>query len=81
MGLFPWEAETLYNSYLRRLLRSENLPENAFLFNYETDQALRLDFLKNTSIRGRDVDIEPLLPNEEGRYWYPGMMTIMHSAS
>jgi predicted RNA methylase len=78
VGLFPWEAETLYNYYLRRLLKQEGLDEQAFVFNYEKDQALRSDFLKNINIRASDVNYSRLLPGEKGWFWYPGMIIIKH---
>lgn len=37
--LVPWESETLYNAYLRRLLQREGVEPSALRFHYEEDRA------------------------------------------
>jgi predicted RNA methylase len=78
VGLFPWEAETLFNSYLKRLLEVEGMDTNTFSFNYKTDQSLRNDFLKNTNISASTGRKGRLFEDEKGWFWYPGMMVIRH---
>ena len=77
IGLYPWEAETLFNFYLRRLLRAEGLKEDAFSFNYMTDQALSRDYLLNTGLTAQEAKYQGgLIPGEKGWIWYPGIMVI-----
>jgi methylase of polypeptide subunit release factors len=78
VGLFPWEAETLFNSYLKRLLEVEGMDTKSFSFNYKTDQSLRNDFLKNTAISASSGRKGRLFADEKGWFWYPGMMVIRH---
>jgi SAM-dependent methyltransferase len=77
IGLYPWEAETLFNHYLRRLLRAEGLEEDAFRFDYMTDQALSRDYLLNAYLTAQDANFKGgLIPGEKGWRWYPGIMVI-----
>ncbi|HJP04956.1 MAG: 50S ribosomal protein L11 methyltransferase [Gammaproteobacteria bacterium] len=53
-GLFPWSAETLFNSYLRRLLQREGLPPDMLHFDYHKDKALGFEFLRNAGFKPRE---------------------------
>ncbi len=84
--LTPWEAGTLFNSYLARLLEREDIDPQAFEFDWREEDALQLgirpprfqgalDRLKWILVGGRGVTREPLFPGgEPGRY--PGFIVI-----
>ena len=79
-GLTLWEAETLFNAYLARLLARENVPAGAFRFDRDEDDALylRLWFRRmgrSSSGSRRAEPPEPLLGSAESGY-YPGMIVI-----
>lgn len=66
-GLTSWEAETLFNNYLRQLLEREGIEPDDFFFNRTKDQYL--SELKQ-AIRG-----QRLFPGNSDR-WHPGWMVI-----
>ena len=83
--LTPWEAATLFNAYLARLLEREDIDPQAFRFEWREEDALQLgirprlgsafDRLRWILVGGRGVTREPLFPGgEPGRY--PGLMVI-----
>ena len=65
--LTPWEAETLFNFYLKRFLEYQNIDSNAFSFNLRKDSLL---------MRIATNSKKELLPgNSKTRY--PGIIVIM----
>jgi predicted RNA methylase len=78
VGLYPWEAETLFNAYMGRLLERENVDPNAFIFDHETDYGLSKEFLQNRNISAGDIKMKRLFRGEKGWFWYPGMIVIRH---
>jgi predicted RNA methylase len=78
VGLYQWEAETVFNNYMGRLLERENVDPDAFIFDYETDYGLSPQFLQNRGIRATDVKMKRLFRGEKGWFWYPGMIVIRH---
>ena len=75
-GLYPWAAESLFNSYLQRLLVREGLPVDAFEFDWHKDNSLRTDFLRNAGLRPPQLGFEPLFPPPAPRVYYAGVMVI-----
>ena len=65
--LAPWEAETLFNFYLARLLEAEKLEPDAFRFDHTEDDAL-----SRILVRSRH---EPLFPGNSKKR-YPGWIVI-----
>lgn len=73
-GLTEWEAETLFNHYLARLLEREKVPRGAFRFDRtEPGTVQGIGFLS----RGR---VTPLFPGNSEKY-YPGMIVIERKSS
>jgi len=68
----PWEVETLFNSYLARLLVREGMDPGAIRFQRNEDPStlLRLDL--------KSRKIQPLFPNKPATE-YPGWMVIAHA--
>jgi len=69
--LTPWEAETLFNSYLERLLEYQGVDRNVFRFDMDTDEGLNLQRPKLDRKRGTT----PLFPGNSATQ-YQGMMVI-----
>ena len=63
--LTPWEATTLFNSYLERFLPGQGLEPGSLRFEYGED-------LGQIAVAG---PVEPLLPGSRSGH-YPGMMVI-----
>ncbi|MBS94489.1 MAG: hypothetical protein CL799_08635 [Chromatiales bacterium] len=76
--LYRWEAETLFNSYMSKLLEREHVDPNAFVFDHEKDYGLSQKFLANEALTPARVKYKRLIPGERGFNWYPGMMVIRH---
>jgi 16S rRNA G1207 methylase RsmC len=74
-GLFPWSAETLFNSYLERLLISESMAPDAFRFDYHKDRGIQVDFVRNAGLKIRTLNYTALIPPDNPRY-YAGSLTI-----
>lgn len=87
--LTPWEAGTLFNAYLARLLDREGVDPDAFRFDWREEEAFarlgvrppggtRLDRVR-WALAGEDTSgLEPLFPGDEpGRY--PGWIAIRRS--
>lgn len=82
-GLYPWAAETLFNSYLVRLLEADGLPADAFRFDRTKDQGLTTPFLRNFALRRpyrEKIDFEPLLPESSVHQYYPGILIIRRAS-
>ena len=78
-GLYPWAAESLFNSYLARLLEYEEMDPDAFSFDRTKDDALTVPFLRNFALKApyKDkIDFEPLFPATSPDRYYPGMRVI-----
>jgi len=73
---YPWAAETLYNSYLKRLLKAENMDPKAFYFDRKKDEGLKEMFLANYYLPASRIDYKPLLPGSRPWRYYEGMMVI-----
>ncbi|MGI9309606.1 MAG: 50S ribosomal protein L11 methyltransferase [Gammaproteobacteria bacterium] len=80
-GMFPWAAEALFNSYLKRWLISENMSPDAFQFDYSKDLALDSAYLRNQGLEPYAVGYEPLFPEntKQRRRYYAGTIVIEHS--
>lgn len=75
-GEYGWEAEVLFNGYLKRLLERENEPLDAFSFNYHTDESLEVRYLRNFALDPNSFKFQPLFdPPSEQRY-YAGFIVI-----
>jgi release factor glutamine methyltransferase len=68
-GFFPWSAETLFNSYLTRLLEYEGMEPGTLSFDYHTDPSLSNEFLRNAAFNPQKMGFEPLLPPVKTRYF------------
>ena len=78
-GMFPWEAESLFNGYLNRLLDAEGIPRGAFSFDRTRDYALTPAFLNNGALQAPYVgqlEWEPLFPAPAPDRYHPGMMVM-----
>ena len=78
IGLYTWAAETLFNSYLQRLLEKENLPLDAISFVRDQD-GLNWYYLRNQGLDPEWTGYPKLIPESEDNSYYPGWMTIRHS--
>jgi len=79
-GMFPWAAEALFNSYLKRWLASENMPSDAFQFDYSKDLSLNSAYLRNTGLQPYAVGYERLFPEgSRPRRYYAGTIVIEHT--
>jgi methylase of polypeptide subunit release factors len=74
IGLYPWAAQTLYNSYLKRLLEVEGLPEDAFAFDRFKDSALDTEWQGNYGLKPSDIEYEGLL--NPAWQFYSGFIVI-----
>jgi SAM-dependent methyltransferase len=78
-GMFPWAAESLFNSYLGRLLDAEGIPRDAFRFDRTKDYALTPAFLTNGALQRPyegQLEWEPLFPAPAPNRYHPGMMVM-----
>ena len=75
-GLYPWAAESLFNSYLQRLLAHENMDPDAFGFDYSKDVGLQIRYLRNYALDPRQFDFDPLFDPPAPHRYYPGMIVI-----
>jgi hypothetical protein len=75
-GMYGWAAEVLFNNYLQRLLKSEGEPEDAFAFNYHTDESLKIAYLRNFALDPKAFKYQQLFdPPSKPRY-YGGFLVI-----
>ncbi len=75
-GMYGWAAESLFNSYLKRLLESENEPLDSISFNYHTDESLEIRYLRNFALDPNKISYQPLFdPPSKNRY-YAGFLVI-----
>jgi predicted RNA methylase len=58
-GMYGWAAEALFNSYLKRLLAKEGLPEDALSFNYHVDEGLQIRYLRNAGLNPNMFQYQP----------------------
>ena len=70
-ALTPLEAETLFNSYLSRLLELEQIESPDFRFHFQNDPGLGRIYVN----AGKNERPVPLLPGNSDR-WFHGMMVI-----
>jgi len=75
-GMYGWAAEVLFNTYLERLLESENVPLDAFSFNYHTDEALEIRYLRNFALDPKQINYQPLFDPPSKQRYYPGFLVI-----
>jgi predicted RNA methylase len=75
-GMYGWAAEVLFNGYLKRLLESENEPVDAFSFNYHTDEALEIRYLRNFALDPTQFEYQPLFDPPSKQRYYPGFLVI-----
>jgi methylase of polypeptide subunit release factors len=74
-GLYTWAAETLFNSYLRRLLEKENMDVDSFRFVRDED-GLLWHHTWNQCLNPEYLDYSPLLPDTGDDDYWPGWMAI-----
>ncbi|MEC9375103.1 MAG: class I SAM-dependent methyltransferase [Pseudomonadota bacterium] len=74
-GLSNWEAQSLFNNYLNRLLVRENLPPEAFNFKRGED-GLQNRYLRNLRIDVNAFEYPPLIQDSEDQTFYPGWISI-----
>ncbi|MDP6436970.1 MAG: methyltransferase [Gammaproteobacteria bacterium] len=75
-GMYGWAAEALFNSYLQRLLESEKVPQDAFSFNYHTDEALEIRYLRNFALNPKQINYQPLFDPPSRQRYYAGFIVI-----
>jgi methylase of polypeptide subunit release factors len=75
-GMYGWAAEALFNNYLKRLLESENEPEDAISFNYHTDESLEIRYLRNFALDPTQFAYQPLFDPPSKQRYYPGFLVI-----
>ena len=75
-GMYGWAAEALFNNYLKRLLASENEPEDAISFNYHTDESLEIRYLRNFALDPTQFAYQPLFDPPSKQRYYPGFLVI-----
>jgi predicted RNA methylase len=75
-GMYGWAAEALFNSYLKRLLKKEGLAEDAISFNYHTDEALQIRYLRNFGLDPKSFPFQPLFDPPSPQYYYAGYIVI-----
>jgi predicted RNA methylase len=75
-GMYGWAAESLFNSYLERLLESENEPLDAFSFNYHTDESLEIRYLRNFALDPAEINYQPLFDPPSKQRYYAGFLVI-----
>jgi len=80
IGLYTWAAETLFNSYLERLLEKENMAPDTIRFVRDKD-GLNWFYLRNQCLDPNWSGYPKLLSGSEDDNYYPGWMAIKHSAS
>ncbi len=79
IGMYTWEAETLFNSYLERLLVKENMDPDAFRFVRDRDD-LHWFYMRNQCLDPEWTGFQKLFPESDDDEFYPGWMTIRHAA-
>jgi predicted RNA methylase len=75
-GMYGWASEALFNNYLKLLLASENEPDDAFSFNYHTDEGLHIRYLRNFALDPKQFDYQPLFDPPSPQRYYPGFIVI-----
>jgi predicted RNA methylase len=80
IGMYTWEAETLFNNYLERLLVKEGMEPDAIRFKRDTD-GLNWVFMRNQCLDTDWIGYPNLIPESEHRNYYPGWMNIRYSAT
>jgi methylase of polypeptide subunit release factors len=75
-GMYGWAAEVLFNTYLRRLLERENVPADAFSFNYHTDESLEIRYLRNFALDPKSFKFTPLFDPPSNQRYYAGFIVI-----
>jgi methylase of polypeptide subunit release factors len=78
-GMYTWEAEALFNSYLKRLLAKENMDPKAFRFIRDRD-GLNWKFLRNQGLDTKFLKYSPIMPGSEDMTYYPGWIAIQYPA-
>jgi methylase of polypeptide subunit release factors len=79
IGLYTWEAEALFNSYLKRLLAKEQMDPKSFRFVRDRD-GLNWKFLRNQGLNPEWLTYTPIMPGSEDMTYYPGWIAIQHSS-
>jgi predicted nicotinamide N-methyase len=64
--MLPWQIEALFNSYLRKLLAREDIPQDAFEFDWEKDDWGKLNV----------VVVDPTARGRKGVPRFPGIIQI-----
>jgi hypothetical protein len=64
--MLPWQIEALFNSYLRKLLAREDIPQDAFEFDWEKDDWGKLNV----------VVVDPKARGRKGVPRFPGIIQI-----
>jgi len=80
IGMYTWEAETLFNNYLERLLLKEGMAPDMIRFKRDTD-GLDWVYLRNQCLDTDWIGYAKLIPESDHREYYPGWMKISYSAS
>ncbi|MBS94605.1 MAG: hypothetical protein CL799_09230 [Chromatiales bacterium] len=75
-GMYGWAAESLFNSYLKRLLESEKVPLDAISFNYHTDEGLEIRYLRNFALNPKQMKYQPLFDPPSPQRYYAGFIVI-----
>jgi len=75
-GMYGWEAEALFNGYMKRLLKKENVPEDAFPFNYHVDEGLEIRYLRNSALDPNLFPYQPLFDPPSQQRYYAGFIVI-----
>ncbi|MEC9376402.1 MAG: class I SAM-dependent methyltransferase [Pseudomonadota bacterium] len=75
-GMYGWEAESLFNGYMQRLLKKENVPEDAFPFNYHKDEGLEIRYLRNSGLDPKTFPFQPLFDPPSPQSYYAGFIVI-----
>ena len=78
IGLYTWAAETLFNSYLERLLAKEGMEPNTLRFERDKD-GLNWVYLRNQCLDPDWVGYVNLIPESDLHNYYPGWMSIRYA--
>jgi predicted RNA methylase len=77
IGMYTWEAETLFNNYLQQLLVKESMPVDAFRFVRDTD-GLNWVFMRNQCLDTDWIGYPQLIPGSDDKDYHAGWMAIRH---
>jgi len=75
-GMYGWAAESLFNSYMKRLLEKEGVPTDAFQFNYHVDDGLEIRHLRNAAMDPATFPYQPLFDPPSPQRYYAGFIVI-----